>query len=153
MGLVGVEGDRRGAGGGSSTSAAVMAVCGGAPAREDDGAAMEGFSKAGRSGGARRPSTGARARGSRRAAACRRRHGSRTSAETHGTRWDEESMSFGGSPRFGSSLWTKKMVVRLWSSTVGGFGGGKRGWRLCSTSIPGDGGPELGKDESGRKLR
>ena len=66
-----VGGDRRGAGGGSSTSAAVMAACGGAPAREDDGAAMEGFSKAGRSGDARRPSTGARARGSRRAAACR----------------------------------------------------------------------------------
>ena len=47
MGLVGVGGDRRGAGGGSSTSAAVMAACGGALAREDDGVAMEGFSKAG----------------------------------------------------------------------------------------------------------
>ena len=63
MGLVGVGGDRRGAGGGSSTLAAVMAACGGAPAREDDGAAMEGFSKAGRSEGARRHSTRARARG------------------------------------------------------------------------------------------
>ena len=58
MGLVGVGGDRRGAGGGSSTSAAVMAACGGAPAREDDGAAMEGFSKAGRVGALGGPAQG-----------------------------------------------------------------------------------------------
>ena len=111
MGLVGVGGDRRGAGGGSSTSAAVMAACGGAPAREDDGAAMEGFSKAGRSGGARRSSTGARARGSRRAAACRRRHGSGTSAETRGTHWNEESMSFSESREFDFSLWFSKIMT------------------------------------------
>ena len=54
MGLVGVGGDRRGAGGGSSTSAA----CGGAPAREDDGAAMEGFSKAGGVGALGGPAQG-----------------------------------------------------------------------------------------------
>ena len=42
MGLVGV-------GAFGEAPAAVMAACGGAPAREDDGAAMEGFSKAGRS--------------------------------------------------------------------------------------------------------
>jgi len=111
VGLVGVGGDRRDAGGGSITSAAVMAACGGAPAREDDGAAMEGFSKAGRSEGAQRHSTGVRARGSRRAATCRRRHGSGTSAETRGTRWNEESMSFSESRKADSSLWLSKMMT------------------------------------------
>ena len=120
MGLVGVGGDRRGAGGGSSTSAAVMAACGGAPAREDDGAAMEGFSKAWRSGGARQPSTGARTRGSRRAAACRRRHGSGTSAETRGTHWNEESMSFSESRKVDSSLWLSKTMTGSGISLPGG---------------------------------
>ena len=87
MGLVGVGGDRRGAGGGSCTSAAVMAACDGAPAREDDGVAMEGFSKAGRSGGARRPSTGVRARGEQQhAGGGMARERARKLAECAGTR-------------------------------------------------------------------
>ena len=62
-------------------------------------------------------------------------------------------MSFGGSPRVDLSRQVKKMMTGRGSSTSRWSSGGKRGRRLCSTSIPGDGGLELGKDESGRKLR
>ena len=83
-------------------------------------AAMGGFSGAGRSVGARRRGTEARARVSRRAAACRWRHDSRTSAETRGTRWNEESICFRESRKVDSSLWLSKTMTGCGSSPLSG---------------------------------
>jgi len=100
VGLVGVGGDRRGPATGAVPQAVMAAALSPTARRVDDGEAMGGFIRVGRSRGARRCGAGARAPGSRRAAACRRRHGSETSAETRGTRWNEESMSISASPSF-----------------------------------------------------
>ena len=108
--------------GGPATGAAARAAMAAAPSpaarHVGDGAAMGGFNKAGRTGGARRCGAGARARGSRRAAACHRWHGCRTSAETTGTRKNEESMSFRESRGVDFSRGLVETVAGRWSSTA-----------------------------------
>jgi len=110
------------AGGGPATGAAARAAMAAAPspaARQvGDGAAMRGFNKAERTGGARRCGAGARACGSRRAAACHRWHGCRTSAETTGTRKNEESMSFRESRGVNFIRGLVETVTGRWSSTA-----------------------------------
>ena len=110
------------AGGGPATGAAAQAAMAAAPspaARQvGDGAAMGGFNKARRTGGARRCGAGARACGSRRAAACHRWHGCRTSAETTGTRKNEESMSFRESRGVNFIRGLVETVTGRWSSTA-----------------------------------
>jgi len=115
--LSATEGGRRRAAHRSSARRRSATACGGAPVsgwrRGGHGRIQQGWG----SGGARRRGTEARAHGLRRAAACRRRHGSGTSAETRGTRKNEESTSISASPSFDLSRWTKKMVAVRWSST------------------------------------
>ena len=119
-----------------------------------DRAAMGGFSRAGRSVGARRRGTEARARVSRRAAACRRRHDSRTSTKTRGMRWNEESMSFRESRKVDSSLWLSKMMT---GSRISPPSGSWRPWRAAVASRKGrrglgDGGKHAG-EVAGRRAR
>ena len=119
---------------------------------------MGGFSRAGRSVGARRRGTEARARGLRRATACRHWHGSGTSAETRGTRWNEESMSFSESRKVDSSLWLSKMMT---GSRISPPSGSWRPWRAAVASSDasrkgrrglGDGGKHTG-EVAGRRAR
>jgi len=115
--LSAAEGGRRRAAHRSSARRWSATVCGGAPVsswrRGGHGRIQQGWG----SGGARRRSIEARAHGLRRAAACRRWHGSGTSAETRGTRKNEESTSISAPPSFDLSRWTKKTVAGRWSST------------------------------------
>jgi len=109
--LSATEGGRRRAAHRSSARRRSATACGGAPVsgwrRGGHGRIQQGWG----SGGARRRGTEARAHGLWRAAACRRRHGSGTSAETRGTRKNEESTSISASPSFDLSRWTKKTVA------------------------------------------
>jgi len=116
-GLSAAEGSRRRAAHGSSARRQSATACGGAPVsgwrRGSHGRIQQGWVEWGRSAAWHR----ARACGLRQAAACRRRHGSGTSAETRGTRKNEESTSISASPSFDLSRWTKKTVAGRWSST------------------------------------
>jgi len=154
VGLVGVGGDRRGPATGAVPQAVMAAALSPTARRVDDGEAMGGFIRVGRSRGARRCDVGARARGSRRAAAGRRRHGSGTSAETRGTRWNEESMSFSESRKVDSSLWLSKMMT---GSRISPPSGSWRPWRATVASRKGrrglgDSGKHTG-EVAGRRAR
>jgi len=110
------------------------------------------FSRAGRSGGARRHGPEARGRGSRRAAACRRQHGTGTSVETMQTRRNVESMSISGSPRVDLSYGAKKTVAGGGSLTAEWSSAGFNGWRPEKLRFPATWSMRLAKEGSRRKL-